>query len=94
MGQPNLYNLELKFQEDGGQEISDRQSIRFGIRAVTQHRDKDEQFPELGKGGNFYLQVNGKDFLARGAVYTPDLLYRDDPSARSGDRPLCQGSWG
>ena len=63
-------------------EISDRQSIRFGIRVVTQHRDKDEQFPDLGKGGNFYLQVNGKDFLVRGAVYTPDLLYRDDPDAR------------
>ena len=79
MGQPNLYGLELNFVEDGGQEVSDRQSIRFGIRTITQHRDKDEQFPDLGKGGNFYLQVNGKDFLARGAVYTPDLLYRYDP---------------
>jgi exo-1,4-beta-D-glucosaminidase len=79
MGRPNLYGLELKFQEDAGREISDQQTIRFGIRVVTQHRDKDEQFPELGKGGNFYLQVNGKDFLVRGAVYAPDLLYRDDP---------------
>ena len=79
MGQPNLYNLELKFLEDDSREVSDRQSIRFGIRTVTQHRDKDEKFPEIGKGGNFYLQVNGKDFLVRGAVYTPDLLFRDDP---------------
>ena len=23
--------------------------------------------------------MNGKDFLVRGAVYTPDLLFRDDP---------------
>ncbi len=30
-------------------------------------------------GGNFYLQVNGRDFLVRGATYTPDLLYRYDP---------------
>ncbi len=80
LGKPDLYNLKLTFQEDGGKEISDLQSSRFGIRVITQHRDKDEQFPELGKGGNFYLQVNGKDFLARGAVYTPDLLYRDDPT--------------
>ncbi|HWF65536.1 MAG TPA: hypothetical protein VN685_13060 [Rhizomicrobium sp.] len=78
MGRPDLYDLNLQFMEDGGV-VSDRQSSRFGIRVVTQHRDQDEQFPDLGKGGNFYLQVNGKDFLARGAVYTPDLLYRDDP---------------
>jgi exo-1,4-beta-D-glucosaminidase len=79
MGEPNLYDLELRFQEDGEREVSDRQNARFGIRTITQHRDKDEQFPELGKGGNFYLQVNGKDFLVRGAVYAPDLLYRYDP---------------
>ncbi len=80
MGQPNLYNLELKFQEDeDGEAVSDQQSIRFGIRVVTQYRDKDERFPEIGKGGNFYLKVNGKDFPIRGAVYTPDLLFRDDP---------------
>ncbi len=35
--------------------------------------------PEIGKGGNFYLQVNGRDFLVRGGDYTPDLLYRYDP---------------
>jgi exo-1,4-beta-D-glucosaminidase len=80
MGQPNLYDLELQFSEEGEREISDRHAIRFGIRTVTQHRDQDEQFPDLGKGGNFYLQVNGKDFLVRGAVYAPDLLYRDDPA--------------
>ena len=33
MGRPNLYNLELKFPEDGDREVSDRQSIRFGIRS-------------------------------------------------------------
>jgi exo-1,4-beta-D-glucosaminidase len=79
MGQPNLYNLKLEFVEGSGPEVSDRLSIPFGIRVVTQHRDQDEQFPDLGKGGNFFLQVNGKDFLAQGAVYTPDLLYHTDP---------------
>jgi len=77
MGKPALYDLHLKFVENN--ETSDTESIRFGIREVTQHRDQDEQFPAVGKGGNFYLQINGKNFLIRGAAYTPDLLYRYDP---------------
>jgi len=77
MGDPALYNLRLEFTEEG--RLSDRNDSRFGIRSITQHRDEDEQFPEVGKGGNFYLQVNGRDFRVRGADYTPDLLYRYDP---------------
>jgi exo-1,4-beta-D-glucosaminidase len=77
LGKPDLYDLHLEFVQD--HQISDRAQIRFGIRSITQHRDQDEQFPEVGKGGNFYLQVNGRDFLVRGGVYTPDLLYRYDP---------------
>lgn len=78
MGQPNLYNLELTFSQHG--KTSDTSRIQFGIRTITQGRDHDEQFPEVGKGGNFYLKVNGRNFLVRGAVYTPDLLYRYDPA--------------
>ncbi|MGC1618841.1 MAG: hypothetical protein WA765_10170, partial [Candidatus Acidiferrum sp.] len=77
MGKPNLYDLRLEFLENN--RLSDAAHIRFGIRSITQYRDHDEQFPEIGKGGNFYLKINGKDFLVRGAVYTPDLLYRYDP---------------
>ena len=77
LGRPDLYDLHLKFTAIG--RVSDSKSIRFGIRKVTQYRDQDEQFPDVGKGGNFYLQVNGRNFLVRGAVYTPDLLYRYDP---------------
>jgi exo-1,4-beta-D-glucosaminidase len=77
MGQPALYDLHLEFVQ--GAQVSDRSHIRFGIRSITQHRDHDEEFPDKGKGGNFYLQVNGRDFLMRGADYTPDLLYRYDP---------------
>jgi len=77
MGQPSLYDLTLEFVQD--EKVSDRSHIRFGIRSITQHRDHDEEFPDVGKGGNFYLQVNGRDFLIRGADYTPDLLYRYDP---------------
>jgi exo-1,4-beta-D-glucosaminidase len=77
MGKPALYDLHLEFLQD--ERLSDSARIRFGIRSVTQHRDTDEQFPDVGKGGNFYLQVNGRDFLVRGGDYTPDLLYRYDP---------------
>ena len=77
MGKPALYDLHLKFVADN--QTSDEKSIRFGIRQVTQHRDQDEEFPEVGKGGNFYLQINGRNFLIRGADYTPNLLYNYDP---------------
>ena len=77
MGTPALYDLRLAFELEHTN--SDVAHIRFGVRSITQHRDTDESFPELGKGGNFYLKVNGRDFLVRGADYTPDLLYRFDP---------------
>ncbi len=78
-GEPNLYQLKLDFKLNDKNEISDSQSIDFGIRTITQGRDSDNNFPEIGSGGNFYLQVNGKDYLIRGGVYSPDLLFRNDP---------------
>lgn len=77
MGDPSLYDLKLDFRQYD--RVVDTRTQRFGIRTITQHRDTDEQFPELGSGGSFYLTVNGRDFLIRGAVYTPDLLFDDDP---------------
>lgn len=78
MGKPDLYDLHLEFRQFNRQ--VDTEHLRFGIRSVQQFRDNDEQFPELGTGGNFYLKVNGKNFLVRGAAYTPDLLYASNPS--------------
>ncbi|WP_242453620.1 sugar-binding domain-containing protein [Mycolicibacterium sp. P9-64] len=77
MGKPDLYDLRLEFLQHG--RATDVKSQRFGVRTITQGRDDDEQFPELGTGGSFFLQVNGRDFLVRGATYTPDLLFRYDP---------------
>ena len=77
MGDPNLYDLRLQFRQFGTP--IDETHQRFGVRTITQGRDDDEKFPELGLGGSFYLQVNGRDFLVRGATYTPDLLFADDP---------------
>lgn len=78
MGDPALYDLEIRFTQQG--RLLDVSPQRFGIRTVTQHRDDSTRFPELGEGGNFYLKVNGKNFLVRGAAYTPDLLYRYSPA--------------
>ena len=77
MGTPALYDLQLEFVRN--EALSDRSHLRFGIRKITALRDNDEQFPDIGKGGNFYLKVNGRDFLVRGGDYTPDLLFRCDP---------------
>lgn len=77
MGRPDLYDLKLEFVQNG--EATEVSTLKFGIRTITQGRDSDDSFAELGTGGNFYLQVNGKNFLVRGATYTPDLLYKYDP---------------
>lgn len=77
-GPANLYHLQLQFKVKD--EVSDAQGIEFGIRKITQHRDNDMSFPAIGTGGNFYLQVNGKDYLIRGAAYTPDVLFKNDPT--------------
>ena len=75
MGDPNLYDLRMDFVQN--RTVTTTTSARFGIRTVVAGRDSDESEP--GDGGSFYLKVNGKDFLVRGATYTPDLLYRYDP---------------
>lgn len=76
-GPANLYHLQLHFTAK--ETVSDEQGIDFGIRKITQYRDSDTSFPEIGTGGNFYLQVNGKAYLIRGGAYTPDLLFKNDP---------------
>ncbi|MDX1891795.1 glycosyl hydrolase 2 galactose-binding domain-containing protein [Mycolicibacterium sp. 050158] len=81
MGEPAMYDLHLEFRQFGNP--VDETHQRFGVRTITQGRDDDERFPELGSGGNFYLQVNGRDFLVRGATYTPDLLYAYDPDRQA-----------
>src|SRR6185437_15383067 len=78
-GKPNLYRLKLDFVVDGS--TSDEQVIDFGIRQITQRRDNDNSFPNIGTGGgNFYMQINGRDYLIRGGAYSPDLLFKNDPA--------------
>ena len=77
-GEPALYKLQLDFRIDD--RVSDSSTSDFGIRKITQHRDSDNNFPKVGTGGNFYLKVNGRDFLIRGGCYAPDLLFKHDPN--------------
>jgi exo-1,4-beta-D-glucosaminidase len=77
VGPANLYRLKLDFIINN--EPSDAQAIDFGVRTITQKRDSDNSFPEIGTGGNFYLQINGRDYPIHGGVYSPDLLFRNDP---------------
>ena len=76
-GRPNLYRLKLDFIINN--ELSDAKAIDFGVRTIAQKRDSDNGFPQIGTGGNFYLQINGKDYPIHGGVYSPDLLFRNDP---------------
>src|SRR5216684_64942 len=62
-GEVKLYHLKLEFKIREKDEVSDSQAIDFGMRKITQGRDSDNGFPEIGEGGNFYLKVNGKDYL-------------------------------
>jgi len=79
-GEVKLYHLKLEFKIREKDEVSDSQAIDFGMRKITQGRDSDKGFPEIGEGGNFYLKVNGKDYVIHGGVYSPDLLFRNDPA--------------
>ena len=76
MGNPDLYDLALEFIQNGT--VTTSSAMRFGIRTVAQARDSHDPQGADG-GGNFYLKINGRDFLVRGATYTPDLLYKYDP---------------
>src|ERR1700686_3964546 len=65
MGEPNLYSAKLSFEI--GKEISDAESVAFGVREVTS---------ELTEKGYRLFKINGRKVLIRGAAWAPDLLLR------------------
>jgi exo-1,4-beta-D-glucosaminidase len=65
MGSPILHDLSLGFTI--GNEVSDAQSIRFGIREITS---------ELTAAGFRLFRVNGKKILIRGGGWAEDMLLR------------------
>lgn len=74
MGRPDLYDLNVSFRV--GNRASADQTIRFGIRQVTQYRTPDMNGKPYFQG----FQVNGKNFLVRGGAYVWDLFMRWDTS--------------
>jgi exo-1,4-beta-D-glucosaminidase len=67
MGDPHLERLAVSFREQG--EVTDEQSVEFGIREVTS---------ELTPNGSRLFRVNGKPILIRGAGWSQDMLLRTD----------------
>ena len=68
MGTPHLEPLTLRFSE--GSQVSDEQSVRFGIREITS---------EFTDKGYRLFRVNGKPILIRGAGWSQDMLLREEP---------------
>jgi len=67
LGEPNLYPLKLSAIEN--EEISDVQSIRFGIREISDF---------INEQGHRGYKINGKKVLIRGGGWVDDLLLADD----------------
>jgi exo-1,4-beta-D-glucosaminidase len=67
MGAPDLRTLSIRFSIQS--EISDRATIRYGIREITSQLD--------GRDHRVFL-VNGKRILIRGGGWSPDMLLRQD----------------
>ena len=67
MGEPHLERLTMRFREQG--EVTDEQSVDFGIREITS---------ELTANGSRLFRVNGKPILIRGAGWSQDMLLRTD----------------
>ena len=68
LGPQNLHELSLRFV--AGNDTSDEQKIRFGIREFTS---------ELNEHGARRFRVNGKNFLVRGGGWARDMLLRQSP---------------
>jgi exo-1,4-beta-D-glucosaminidase len=68
LGQPELYQLDLKFTM--GEQTSDARSTRFGIRDVADYRTAE---------GHRGFRINGRDVLIKAAGWTDDLLLADTP---------------
>lgn len=69
MGSPNLSQLSMRFLI--GKQVSDEDTIAFGIREITSQLNDDNH--------RFFL-VNGKKILIRGGGWAPDMLMRESPS--------------
>ena len=75
MGKQVLYRADVSFRS--GNVVSDRQSVKFGIRETVSE--------STGNGARLF-RVNGRPLLVRGGGWAPDMLLRVD--ARRQDAEL------
>ncbi len=74
MGSQPMYELNMEFQADG--QVSDHQTVRFGIRDVTS---------ELTPEGYRLFKVNGQKLLVRGAGWWSDMFLRSSPKRQEAE---------
>ena len=65
MGPQNLHTLTLRFAS--GNDATDQQSVRFGIREITAAVDPQQ---------HLQFRINGQKILIRGGGWAPDMLLR------------------
>ena len=70
MGDPNLYNLDLQFEQDGA--VTDGETVSFGIRESSTYFDEKS-------GGRVFLINGQKIFIKGGNWISSDLLLRHTP---------------
>jgi len=68
LGEQNLYELKTEFESQG--QISDSQTLEFGIRDVTS---------ELTEEGHRLFKINGRRILIRGAMWWSDMMLQTQP---------------
>jgi exo-1,4-beta-D-glucosaminidase len=68
VGSQNLYDLTLQLEIAG--EVSDTETVCFGIREVSSY---------LSDQGYRIFTVNGKNILVRGGGWCPDMMFRSLP---------------
>jgi len=75
-GKQNLYDLHLEIKDDNEQ-ISDVNSVRFGVREVTS--TLEDFFPEEDQKLVRVFQMNGKNIFIKGGNWTETMMMEENP---------------
>jgi exo-1,4-beta-D-glucosaminidase len=75
-GKQNLYDLNLTMIDQSG-EITDKNSIRFGVREITS--TLEDYFPEVDQKLVRVFQVNGKNIFIKGGNWTETIMMEENP---------------